>query len=94
MAAQSMMLVAGNVDDNDDDSKYHQSQECTPDDVKCALSTAGQPTNFVKHFSTSNGPPQVLFICFMLALASGCTVGVVRSNIFSVIKSSVLFCRL
>jgi hypothetical protein len=29
-----------------------------------------------------------------LALASGCTVGVVRSNIFSVIKSSVLFCRL
>jgi hypothetical protein len=91
MAAQSMMVVAGDVDGNDDvgDNKP-QSQECFPADANCTLSTSGQPTNFMKHFSTSNGPPQVLFICFMLALASGCTVGVVRSDNCSVVKSSIL----
>ena len=33
--------------------------------------------SFLRHFATSNGPPQVLLICLTLALAAGCTVGVV-----------------
>ena len=92
MGAQSMTLVARNVDDNDDDIENNNlSQDFFHTDTSSALSAAAQPTNFVKHFSTSNGPPQLLFICFMLALASGCTVGVVRSDNCSVIKSSALF---
>jgi len=48
--------------------KFHESLAEVPPRVTAS---------FVQHFSSSSGPPQVLLICFLLALASGCTVGVI-----------------
>jgi hypothetical protein len=36
--------------------------------------------SFVMHFLKSNGPPQVIIICLVYALAIGCIVGVVSAE--------------
>lgn len=43
--------------------------------------------SFFRFFISSNGPPQVVFISFLLALALGSTIGVVRSNNFNYSRS-------
>jgi len=35
------------------------------------------PTSFLRYFLTSNGPPQIITLCLLIALALGSTVGVV-----------------
>ena len=42
----------------------------------------GNPTSdegFIRYFITSSGPPQIITLCLLLALALGSTVGVVPS---------------
>jgi hypothetical protein len=36
-------------------------------------------TGFIRYFITSSGPPQIITLCLLLALALGSTVGVVPS---------------
>jgi hypothetical protein len=35
--------------------------------------------SFIMEFATSNGPPQIVFLCMLLALGFGSTIGVVRN---------------
>lgn len=42
--------------------------------------------SFLRYFLSSNGPPHIVFISFLLALAYGSTVGVVRNNYFNFAK--------
>lgn len=82
MAPESILDVDSGGDEHQRQGKSSDNRSFAAD-VACLLEarlvTAQKPatSSFVKHFSSANGPPQVLFICFMLALASGCTVGVV-----------------
>jgi hypothetical protein len=35
--------------------------------------------SFIMEFATSKGPPQIVFLCMLLALGFGSTIGVVRT---------------
>jgi len=55
------------------------STESTTNSTECTTNSTESTTDFLKFFVSSAGPPQIVFLCMLWALALGSTIGVVPS---------------